>query len=157
MKNNKKVFQVRRLQVEDISQICAIAEALESPAFHWPKDKLLAQLAESIAKSFVAEALETSSRGESILGFVCFTDLGPAVELPVLATAPESQGKGIMKALLSEIIASHYADRELWLEVHENNQAARNLYRTLGFVESGNRTCYYRDGCAAILCNRFPT
>jgi ribosomal-protein-alanine N-acetyltransferase len=56
-----------------------------------------------------------------------------------------------MEKLLNHIIAAKGQDQELWLEVHEANQAARQLYQKLGFKETGKRKRYYKDGGTAIL------
>ena len=156
MKNSHPLFQVRELQVRDIEGVCRLATELIGPAFQWPKEKLRGQLQDSNTRSFIAEVPGDKASSSKILAFVCLMELGPAVEIPVLATAKEAQHSGVMKDLLGQVFATHYGARELWLEVHESNQSARNLYRTLGFVESGRRPDYYQDGSAAILCNRFP-
>ncbi len=143
-----------------MAELCILTEAQCSPAFNWPTEKLKNQLRALTTKTFIAEAVgskDLEPLHSRILAFICFVDLGPAVEIPVLATFLAVQRQGIMRELLLQAIAMHYQDRELWLEVHENNQAARNLYRTLGFVESGRRNKYYPDGSAAILCNRNST
>jgi len=143
-------FIVRELQFRDFEGIVQICRELMSPSFHWPKEKIWGQLEDTTTKTFVAV------QDPEVLAFVSLMELGPAVEIPVLGTAKKYQHQGVMKALLSQVFAAQYASRELWLEVHENNEQARNLYRTLGFVESGRRENYYQDSAAAILCNLFP-
>lgn len=136
-------------------EVVSLTEELMSAAFFWPKDKITEQLSAIACHTYIAEAEPGQMPdGQRLLAFICFVDLGAAVEIPVLATHPKVQNQGIMQALFYQAIAMHYAGRELWLEVHEENHIARNLYRTLGFVESGKRPGYYNDGSAAILCNR---
>jgi ribosomal-protein-alanine N-acetyltransferase len=50
--------------------------------------------------------------------------------------------------ILEEALRQLYRDRvpEVFLEVDENNPAARALYAKLGFAEVGRRKGYYRDG-----------
>ncbi len=85
--------------------------------------------------------------------FVLYCDAGCAWEISFLATAPEARGRGCMMALLAQLIAVRPSDRPIWLEVHEGNAAARRIYLSSGFKESGRRRRYYSDGGDAILYN----
>ncbi len=152
-------FEIRlfRPQPMEENQLLALAEELQSPEFHWPWEKLKAQLNAQgktpSTQTFMALSLLEPSR---IHAFACFEDQGVAVEIPVLATAKTSQSQGLMRLFLQEIIQIYYSHRELWLEVHENNQKARGLYKKLGFIEVGQRPKYYQDGGCAVLYSRFP-
>jgi ribosomal-protein-alanine N-acetyltransferase len=53
----------------------------------------------------------------------------------------------LMRLFLMEMVPPH----EVWLEVHEKNLSALNLYRKLGFKEVSTRPNYYKDGGSAIL------
>jgi len=86
-----------------------------------------------------------------IQAFVIYQDTGDALDISVLATDPSVQKQGRMKELLKTLLASKTDDRKVWLEVHEQNLAARNLYEKLGFRAQGRRAKYYRDGSDAIL------
>jgi ribosomal-protein-alanine N-acetyltransferase len=56
-----------------------------------------------------------------------------------------------MGSLLEHFRRSLAEGKEIWLEVHEGNDAARKLYEKQGFVAEGRRPRYYRDGGSAIL------
>jgi ribosomal-protein-alanine N-acetyltransferase len=56
-----------------------------------------------------------------------------------------------MEKLMRHLIDSKGQGRELWLEVHEVNVSAQNLYEKLGFRLSGRRPRYYKDGATALL------
>lgn len=62
-----------------------------------------------------------------------------------IAVAPNFQGKGFGKRLLSELILQlqKRGVATLWLEVRESNQAAQKLYDSLGFNEVTVRRNYY--------------
>jgi ribosomal-protein-alanine N-acetyltransferase len=94
--------------------------------------------------------------------FVLFRDVGVAWEISFLAVAPELRGQGRMRTLLL-LLQERLQERlretprqqpqglAIWLEVHEANGPALNLYAKVGFREVGRRPRYYSDGGAAIL------
>lgn len=61
-------------------------------------------------------------------------------EILNLGVSPISRGIGIATALLEHVIqlGAVYV-----LEVRESNTAARNLYKKIGFIETGSRLNYY--------------
>ena len=60
-----------------------------------------------------------------------------------------------MEKLLSSLIKK-YPQFEFWLDVHEDNVRALGVYKKLGFVASGCREKYYKDGGAAVLMTLKP-
>ena len=86
---------------------------------------------------------------------VCYGDPWPAsafASLPdnarvFFAVAPDMRGRGIGRALLDAMLrdAESRGTAQLYLEVRESNQAARQLYATRGFEEVGRRKRYYRS------------
>ena len=84
-------------------------------------------------------------------GLILYRTLpGPNREISILGSHPRWRGQGIMTRLL-KIMQAELGSGAIWLEVHEKNLPAIRLYETLGFEKSGERSAYYRDGCAAIL------
>lgn len=142
----KPQWQIRRANFSDENQILEIVAPLRTPAFNWSIDAFLSE--------FQQTQTLVLTEGAMILAFACFRDVGAAWEISVLATRKEFQGKGVMKELFGHIFNTYGHERELWLEVHENNLAARNLYQKLGFVAGALRRSYYSDGAAAILFTR---
>lgn len=76
-------------------------------------------------------------------------------EIPLLVTDLKHHGQGSMGALFAWLFASFPKGSEFWLEVHEANAKARNLYKKLGFQEVGQRPQYYSDGACAILMTKY--
>jgi ribosomal-protein-alanine N-acetyltransferase len=76
--------------------------------------------------------------------------LGRAVageaELLTIAVAPEARRLGLGRKLVGRFIyqARLRAAESAFLEVAEDNAAARALYRASGFTEAGRRRGYYR-------------
>ena len=76
-------------------------------------------------------------------GFVLVQNLPDGSEILTLAVRPGQRRQGMARALLGFLDAGGAA-QEIWLEVGEDNVAARALYRSAGFVETGRRRGYYK-------------
>lgn len=72
--------------------------------------------------------------------------------LYTIAVAAAARGKGVATALVEALAAAARARgcTALTLEVRADNGAAHQLYRKLGFVESGRLSGYYEDGAEAL-------
>ncbi len=83
---------------------------------------------------------------ERVLGFILCRSSGEEGEILSLAVAPRMRRAGLAGALL-EAAKTHAAKagiEALFLEVAEDNLAARHLYEKFGFVTVGRRPHYYR-------------
>jgi [ribosomal protein S18]-alanine N-acetyltransferase len=89
--------------------------------------------------------------GFGLAAFVLFRLYDAHREITVLATHPDRQRRGDMKFLLSYMLERKSPSERIWLEVHDRNQPALELYRVLGFQQVGRRAKYYRDGGDAVL------
>ena len=79
-------------------------------------------------------------------GFAMGRALANEAELLTIAVAPEARQQGAGQRLLRDFLAAAQgmgADA-VFLEVAEDNTAARALYRAAGFAEAGRRRGYYR-------------
>lgn len=147
MDDYSDLFLIRLALPMEESPLLEIVRDLQAPSFFWPDDMFRAELVQT--KTWVVE------QNQKLLAFVCVRDVSEAYELSVLATCQSHQGQGLMRRLLKQIIVEIGGERHLWLEVHEKNLTARNLYEKLGFIHTGTRGGYYRDGSAALLYTRF--
>lgn len=119
--------------------------AVMNAAFHpdygeaWSARQLGSSLAESNCFARLALA------GDAPQGFSLCRSAGPEVELLLIAVMPSGQGHGLGRHLLARAAQDAYARgaSELFLEVRENNLAARKLYSRNGFLEVGRRENYY--------------
>lgn len=141
-------MQVRALLSADKVTMRALVQSIHDeqglkPEFYWPSDLLGAELA-------TAEAFGIFE-GQKLAGFVLYRILEQAWEISLVASHPEFRRKGLMERLFKELIAAKGQDKELWLEVHEENVPAQKLYEKLGFREVRRRPRYYKDGATAIL------
>ncbi|WP_411028078.1 ribosomal protein S18-alanine N-acetyltransferase [Shewanella sp. JNE9-1] len=82
---------------------------------------------------------------ETLIGFAIIQQILDEVTLLDICLAPEHQGYGYGKLLLSEVIEAAKTSGAVvvMLEVRESNLAARALYQKIGFTESGRRKGYY--------------
>jgi [ribosomal protein S18]-alanine N-acetyltransferase len=147
------VIKFRPAKEEDIAAFAAISEA-EPNAPHWTREHyrdLLARSGEGRALLNVGEA------GHELIGFYAVQGLTEQDwELEFISVSPEFRGAGHGSELLAHLIANlpHTCER-LFLEVRENNAAARRLYAKQGFAETGRRKRYYRNPVEdAILYER---
>lgn len=83
---------------------------------------------------------------EKAAGLVIARLAGDEAEILTLAVVPELRRKGLGAALLQGAIhwAADCGARQMFLEVSEDNTAARGLYRRFEFAEAGYRRAYYR-------------
>lgn len=85
-------------------------------------------------------------------GFLLGQVVAGEAELLTLAVAPEARRQGIARGLLASFLAQARARQadSAFLEVAETNLAARALYETAGFRQTGRRKGYYRAGGQAV-------
>ena len=83
---------------------------------------------------------------EKIVGFVLCRSSGQEGEILSLAVAPGLRRNGLGGALLEAAMAQALKQdiEALFLEVAEDNEAARRLYQKFGFATVGRRPNYYR-------------
>jgi len=79
------------------------------------------------------------------LGWSCLLLMPGEAELLKIAVIPNWRRRGVGRALVQDIFAgaSRAGARRLFLEVREQNTAARALYANMGFTETGRRKGYY--------------
>lgn len=116
-----------------------------SPAFSWPEEALAPELRYARGWGLWHD--------DDLKAFVLWREIPPDGEITVLGTHPSCHGKGMMRALLTQVFNACRYKRWL-LEVHEANAPARKLYENMEFYEVGRRPRYYRDGASAILYQR---
>jgi [ribosomal protein S18]-alanine N-acetyltransferase len=136
-----KMAEVRPASLGNAEALAALhAAAFAEP---WDMPSLKALLAQPGAIAFWAEAQ----------GFVLIRSVADEAEILTLAVKPAARRRGIASALVSAGAeeAHRQGARTLFLEVAENNGAARALYTRLGFAAAGRRRDYYGAGQDALL------
>lgn len=125
-----------------LDALMLVMQASFDPAFGeaWSALQLAGTL--GLASSFARQSLD--SRGRAT-GFTLCRAAGPEVELLLIAVHPDQRGQGLGRTLIARAAddSLHRGASELFLEVRDNNLAARALYQNSGFTPVGQRPDYY--------------
>lgn len=103
--------------------------------FHWPVETLRAE--------FQSTEGWGTFQGQRLACFVLYRVTPVAWEISVVASHPDYWNQGLTRSLMGHLIVVKPADKELWLEVHNENTRAWRLYESLGFERVGVRPDYY--------------
>lgn len=136
---------IRRMTLADLDRVMEIAESLKD-APQWPRSAYLAALDPAAAPPRIALVVEGPEAG-MVAGFAVASLLPQEAELEIIAVAPAAQRQGLAVRLFEALIAEFYTAyiKGIMLEVRATNQPALELYRRLGFEETGRRPRYYHD------------
>jgi ribosomal-protein-alanine N-acetyltransferase len=123
--------------------------ALHAPCF--PDDPWPAAAMGSLLESLGVFGLIAEEEGWA-RGFILCRLAADEGEVLSLAVPPPARRQGIGRRLLAGALAWARAWRvtTLFLEVAEDNPAARALYRAAGFTVVGHRPGYYRRGSVTV-------
>ncbi len=111
--------------------------------FQWPAETLRAEFRSTDGWGMF--------QGTRLVGFVLYRTTPVAWEISVVASHPEFWRQGLTRSLIGHVIVTRPPERELWLEVHEENTRAWRLYESLGFQKTGVRPNYYPNNGTAWL------
>jgi ribosomal-protein-alanine N-acetyltransferase len=86
--------------------------------------------------------------GRALHGFILSRLVAGEAEILSVAVAAARRGRGLARALLNLHLRrlAGLGARAVFLEVDEDNEPARRLYRRAGFREVGRRPGYYHQG-----------
>lgn len=146
---SEELAEIEVLTLRHLPQLTAIMEAVyqRSPTpigGVWTKDLLKQELEIGQGVGLVVENF-------GLAAFVLFRLYEQHREITVLATHPDRQRRGDMHFLLTSMLEKRSPQERIWLEVHDKNAGALQLYNGLGFEQVGRRPRYYRDGGDALL------
>ncbi|MDZ4660051.1 MAG: GNAT family N-acetyltransferase [Pseudomonadota bacterium] len=146
MPENKSENKPEKLNLTHVNSVFEIVEAhAQNPQFSsWKIEQVRSELQSGHGLGFL--------QNEKLIAFILYKAFDSHIEISLLATHPEREHQGLMRSLLGQV-REFKPVREIWLEVHENNLRARQIYEKSGFFIVGRRFSYYPDGGAAILYN----
>lgn len=133
-------FDIRLMTLDDMEQVVAIDQA--SFSLPWPAKSFRFEITDNPAsRAWVAE-----SDGKIISMIVAWMFVDE-VHIATIATHPDFRRQGIASGLLIHTLQSVMSEgaKSSFLEVRAGNTAAQEMYRKLGFEESGRRPRYYKN------------
>ncbi len=148
----------RRIDLDDLSGDRAEACArLHADAFPHPWDAYDFERLIGASTGFGNAAID--GRTGALVGFILSRRAADEAEVLTVTVDAACRRRGIGGRLLEANIAclGRHGVKALFLEVAEDNAAARRLYQALGFAEVGRRQGYYRvpgDRAVAALTLR---
>ncbi|MFP2932300.1 ribosomal protein S18-alanine N-acetyltransferase [Pyxidicoccus sp. 3LG] len=137
-------FIIRQMMVEDMPAVMALEkQAFKNP---WSAELLQRELQHEWSTILLVEEAREEGAPE-LLGLAIFWIVHDEVHVLNVATAPLHRRRGVARAVMDEVLARGKARRctLATLEVRRSNEAALQLYRSLGFRPVGIRPNYYVD------------
>ena len=141
---------VRPMLTDDLPAVLRIAEAsLPNP---WSEAVWRVELSGLFGFYLVLE-----EEGE-IAGFIGVKHVADETHVMTVAVVPDRRGRGHARVLVGAALDAPASrkSRRVHLEVRPSNMAARTLYASLGFVETGLRPRYYGDEDAVLMTLELP-
>ena len=114
----------------------------------WSEREIADEAQSTLARLVLAEA----PAGE-VLGYALGWEVAGETQILRVAVGAAHRRQGLGRALLEALCAA-CGGGEALLEVRASNLPAITLYERAGFVITGRREGYYRDGEAAFLMSR---
>ena len=123
----------------DLEQILEIERA--SFKYPWSRRFFLEEVHVDCARAVVAEV------ADRVIGYVLFWLLPEDVDIHNIAVHPDYRRRAIGRSLLAHVVAAaqERSSVRVTLEVRKSNDAAQQLYKSLGFAITGERRGYYSD------------
>lgn len=143
----------RPMRPEDLERVLEIQRS--AFAHPWSRELIAREMGHDW--SSVLLAVEPAEGGEAVVGVVVFWLVHDEVHVLNVAVAPEARRRGVARALMHEAErrGAGRGARIATLEVRRSNQAALELYHSLGYREVGVRPRYYaEEGEDAIVMER---
>ncbi|HYF84356.1 MAG TPA: tRNA (adenosine(37)-N6)-threonylcarbamoyltransferase complex dimerization subunit type 1 TsaB [Clostridia bacterium] len=136
----KQKLELQEMSFEDIDQVYEI----ESLSFTtpWSRESFESELSKNtLAKYFVAKVDGVVA---AYGGMWIVLDEG---HITNIAVHPDFRGRRIGEKIVQSLLKAAKDSKavHVTLEVRASNEVARNLYKKLGFVDSGRRKGYYAD------------
>lgn len=132
-----RIEELAEARVDEVAALSA--RCFERP---WTVDELETERVRPVGRVLIALENDVAK------GYAVAHAVADEVEILTIGVDPTSRRCGIGRALLHALLEG--ATRA-FLEVRRSNDAARALYRRGGFIVSGVRKEYYRDGEDALV------
>ncbi|MBN6187703.1 ribosomal protein S18-alanine N-acetyltransferase [Aneurinibacillus sp. BA2021] len=128
------------MEMKDLDEI----EEVERLSFStpWSRDSFVSELKKNVFARYFA--VEVASR---VIGYGGMWLVLDEAHITNIAIHPAYRGQHLGEKLMQQLMtfAVQSGAAAMTLEVRRSNEAAKRLYRKLGFVEEGVRPGYYTD------------
>ena len=143
MKKPETGPSLRRMRHSDLSAVMEIdAASLPKP---WSEAIWRSEIESPFGLYLVLE------EGEEVIGQIGVRSVLDELHITNVAVHPEHRRRGYARALIRGALSAYPDARLVHLEVRPTNGAARTLYGSLGFRETGRRPRYYGDEDALLM------
>jgi [ribosomal protein S18]-alanine N-acetyltransferase len=136
---------IRKMMPADLERVIEIDRL--SFSLPWPERSFHFEVEKNeAARAWIAEA--ANDDGTTVLvGMIVGWLILDEIHVATIATDPAFRKQGIGRQLMVHLLREAYKEgaRISFLEVRRGNEAAREMYRSLGYQEDGVRPRYYQD------------
>ena len=145
MSKNMNIYEIKKEEIESVINIA----------------KSSLQQSEETARKYIDDTIKmncgtviVAKDDNKIIGFILgtYTEWNKIGNVGLIATVPESRGKGVGKNLLLafEDWSRNCGVRKIFLDTREDNKVAQIFYIKCGYVPENYLIDYYEDGFAGI-------
>lgn len=142
-------MRIRKWAKSDIEQLSILeVEIFETP---WDLHSIESAIKLNTFRGYIIE----NNEGE-IVGYYGYSFVVPEADLETVAVISKERGNGYGNIILEHFI-KECEEKEIlyqYLEVREDNDVAKNLYKKYGFINIGKRKNYYGKNKDAIVMER---
>lgn len=133
-------YMIRRMEIKDLDDIGEVERLSFSTP--WSRDSFINELKKNVFARYFA--VEAAGR---VIGYGGMWLVLDEAHITNIAIHPEYRGQHLGEQLMHRLMtfAAQSGAMAMTLEVRRSNEAAKRLYRKLGFVEEGVRPGYYTD------------
>ena len=134
---------LRRMRLSDLGAVMEIdAASLPKP---WSEAIWRSEIESPFGLYLVLE------EGDEVIGQIGVRSVLDELHVTNVAVRPGHRGRGHARAMIQGALSAYPDARLVHLEVRPTNRAARTLYQSLGFRETGRRPRYYGDEDALLM------
>ncbi|MEG9299005.1 ribosomal protein S18-alanine N-acetyltransferase [Mangrovibacillus sp. Mu-81] len=133
-------MDIRFMTVDDLDAVMEIEHS--SFSIPWSREAFYNEIEQNHLSTYLVV-----EDGEHIAGYCGVWLVVDEAHITNVAVLPDYRGQGLGEALMQRImdISKEVGARLMTLEVRVSNEAAKGLYRKMGFQDGGIRKRYYSD------------
>ena len=133
------------VHIERLAGPADLQGVLEIDRLSFPSPWTRAMYEEELRQPATSFIIVARTGAAPVAGYCSYRLVADELQVNNVAVRPDHRGKGIGRALVQAVLDHGRVSgaRTALLEVRRSNVAARQLYAGLGFLEAGERPCYY--------------